>query len=169
MRAVQACVAESTSGRSGGSAAPSFGWCTRAAARRARRTAAPGRPARPQSCPGWPSRHTRLTARPDLRSRSGVAEDVQTEVAVGRQDVLLAVLVVPDLDAPEVVAAFVNERADLLDAVLAVLHDPETRVVVRDVGKAAGWIHRDFMDRQRPGSRRVGFILRLGNRIRVDV
>jgi hypothetical protein len=54
----------------------------------------------------------------------GVLEDVETVVAVARGDVLLAVPL-EHLDAPEIVAALVDEASDLLERALLDLCDPE--------------------------------------------
>src|SRR6266508_5721980 len=98
---------------------------------------------------------------PLLRQRAGVAEHVEAVVAVGGEYVLLAGGVVPDLHAPEVVAAFVDERADLVQAVLAVREDPEPGRVVRQVDQLFVGVDRDLVDGQRPEAGGVRRILRL--------
>src|SRR6266496_3500839 len=64
-----------------------------------------GRPSGSCSRPGHGER--------GLWPRAGVAEDVQAAVAVAGQDQPLAVGGLVDLDTPEVVAALVDEPADL--------------------------------------------------------
>lgn len=61
------------------------------------------------------------------------------KVAVAGQDVGRAPLP-QDVDAPEVVAAFVDERSYFFDSVSSVLDDAETAGVVREVRQVFVWV-----------------------------